>query len=277
MPGQVGIVGRNSQSVLNTLWNGINEFGVFDTTTAPMFWDGRTQSLVDQALEPIRAVNEMRGNNFTEAEIDAAVIDRLTANSEYQGLFEQAFGSSTITLDAVAQALSDFQSTLIANNAPFDRWMRGDANAMSTQQLQGLQVFAQTGCAECHSGPMFSDYQTHVLGVPEADNLDEPDTGNGRFGFRTPTLRQLAFTAPYFHGGQENSLTEVIEFYDRPNRSDNPNVATNQLDPDFLELPNLNNNEVNAIEAFLEALNDGDFDQSRPDSVPSGLPVGGSL
>jgi cytochrome c peroxidase len=277
IPGQLGEVSRNAQSVLNTLWNGINELGMFDQETAPMFWDRRTESLVAQALEPIRSREEMRGDNFSEAEIDAVVLERLSGIADYQVRFAEAFGSSTITLDTLARALSDFQSTLIANNAPFDRWMRGDSTAMTAQQLQGLEVFAETGCADCHSGPMFSDFETHVLGVPEAANLNTPDTGDGNFGFRTPTLRQLAFTAPYFHGGQDTDLDDVIDFYDNPGRSENPNVPTNQLDPDFRALPNLNGNEQNAIEAFLQSLSDDGFDRTRPESVPSGLPVGGSL
>ena len=124
---------------------------------------------------------------------------------------------------------------------------------------------------------MSSDFQTHAPGVPEADNLTLPDRGDGNFGFRTPTLRQLTFTAPYFHGGQENELGELIDFYDNPDGSNNPNVADNALDPDFRRLPSLNGNEASAIEAFLESLSDDGFDQTRPESVPSGLPVGGAL
>lgn len=277
IPGQIGEVARNSQTVLNTVWNGINEFGVFDTDTAPMFWDSRTQSLASQAIEPIHSREEMRGDSFSDNEIDAEVVSRISALSEYQSLFEQVFGPDSINIDNVGQALADFQSTLVANNSPFDRWMRGDSAAMNQEQLNGMAEFADTGCAECHSGPMFSDYEVHVLGVPEADGLTEPDSGDGTFAFRTPTLRQLAFTGPYFHGGQESDLDDVIDFYDNPNNSDNPNVPTNQLDPDFRALPNINNNRRNAIEAFLGALNDASFDRSRPTSVPSGLPVGGAL
>lgn len=275
--GQLDLTPRSAPSVLNTAWNGINEFGVFNPDTAPMFWDNRTRSLASQAIEPIHSLEEMRGPNFSDDEIDAEVINRLSNNSEYQQLFTQAFGNGNITTTQIGQALADFQSTLIANNSPFDRWMRGDDNAMSPQQLNGMQVFAETGCAACHSGPMFSDFDTHVLGVREANGLATPDTGDGNFAFRTPTLRQLAFTAPYFHGGQENDLDDVIDFYDNPNNSENPNVGRNQLDPDFLALPNINNNESNAIENFLDALNDNDFDRERPASVPSGLPVGGAL
>ena len=277
VPGPTDEGFRNAQSVLNTVWNGINEFGVSDPLTAAMFWDGRTQGLVNQALEPIRSEDEMRGLNFAESEILPTVLGRLSGNSDYQVLFERAFDDNAVSEENLAQALADFQSTLIANNTPYDRWMRGEQDAMSDAQLQGLSVFAETGCAECHSGPMFSDFDTHVLGVPEADGLSSPDTGDGNFGFRTPTLRQLAFTAPYFHGGQESELDEVIDFYDNPNASDNPNVANNQLDPDFRQLPNINGNEAVAIEAFLESLNDSGFDQTRPATVPSGLPVGGAL
>lgn len=276
-PGQIGQITRNSQSVVNTVWNGINEFGVFNPNTAPMFWDGRTTSLEAQAIEPILSREEMRGDNFTEAEILTEIINRINRVSEYQAMFETAYGSSQANIGNVAQALADFQRTLVANNTPFDRYPRGDTNAMSNAQTNGMQEFVEHDCAECHSGPMFSDFELHVLGVAEANGLNTPDTGNGNFAFRTPSLRQLAFTAPYFHGGQEVDLNDAIDFYDNNNNSDNPNVANNQLDPDFRNIPNLNNNEINAIEAFLSALNDGAFDRTRPDRVPSGLNVGGAI
>lgn len=275
--GHTGEVPRNAPTVLNTAWNGITELGFFDPELAPMFWDIRTQSLAEQALEPIRSDQEMRGNNFSIEEMEAEVLNRLNGNSEYQARFQAAYGSNEITLTMLGSALADFQTTLIANNAPFDRWMRGDANAMSAAQIQGLEEFVDTGCADCHSGPMFSDYETHVLGVPEAEGLDTPDTGDGEFGFRTASLRQLSFTAPYFHGGQRNSLNDVIDFYDNPGQSENPNVPTNALDADFRNLPNINNQRANRIEQFLNALSDDQFDQTRPVSVPSGLPVGGLI
>ncbi len=276
-PGQIGQITRNSQSVVNTVWNGINEFGVFNPNTAPMFWDGRTTSLEAQAIEPILSREEMRGDNFTEAEILTEIINRINRVSEYQAMFETAYGSSQANIGNVAQALADFQRTLVANNTPFDRYLRGDTNAMSNAQINGMQEFVEHDCAECHSGPMFSDFELHVLGVAAANGLNTPDTGNGNFAFRTPSLRQLAFTTPYFHGGQEVDLNDAIDFYDNNNNSDNPNVANNQLDPDFRNIPNLNNNEINAIEAFLSALNDGAFDRTRPDRVPSGLNVGGAI
>ncbi len=275
--GVIGQVSRNAQSVLNTVWNGINELGMRDPSTAPMFWDARALSLANQAIEPIRSREEMRGANFTEDQIEDEILSRLNSNSEYQLRFEQAYGSPVVSMENIGQALADFQSTLIANNSPYDQYLRGDTSAMTNAQLNGMAEFTENGCAECHSGPMFSDFEIHVLGVAEAQGLATPDNGDGNFGFRTPSLRQLAFTAPYFHGGQENNLNDAIDFYDNNNNSNNPNVANNQLDPDFRNLPNLNNNEINAIEAFLEALNDDNFDRSRPAAVPSGLAVGGAI
>ncbi len=275
--GHTGLVPRNAPTVLNTAWNGINELGMFNPETAPMFWDSRTQGLPDQALEPMRSQQEMRGDAFTIEQMESEVVSRLSANADYMGRFRAAYGVDDITFDLVGQALADFQTTLIANNAPFDRWMRGDDNAMSAQQIRGMEEFVQTGCTDCHSGPLFSDFDTHVLGVPEAQGLATPDAGAANFAFRTPSLRQLAFTAPYFHGGQEGTLDDVIDFYDNPGQSNNPNVPTNTIDPDFRNLPNINGQRANLIEQFLNALNDPQFDRSRPASVPSGLPVGGVI
>ena len=275
--GRTGVVPRNAPTVLNTAFNGISELGSFNPQLAPMFWDNRTQSLENQALEPIRSQQEMRGDNFTASEIDAVIVNRLQANSSYLAQFQAAFGTSVITTSLVAQALADFQRTLVANNSAFDRWVRGDTSAMTATQIQGMNEFVLVGCASCHSGPMFSDFETHILGVPEADGLITPDSGDGNFAFRTPTLRQLQFTAPYFHGGQNTSLLDAIEFYDRPSLSQNPNVPTSTLADEFLSTPTVNGERAERIELFLNALSDGAFDRSRPSSVPSGLPVGGLI
>ncbi len=275
--GHTGVVPRNAPTVLNTAWNGINQLGLFNSERAPMFWDNRTQSLALQALEPLRSQQEMRGDSFTIEEIEVEVISRLNANSDYQARFQSAYSADEITLSLLGTALADFQTTLIANNAPFDRWMRGDTNAMTADQVQGMEAFVEVGCAKCHSGPMFSDYALHVLGVAEATGLDTPDTGDGNFAFRTPTLRQLAFTAPYFHGGQDSTLKDVIDFYDNPENSENPNVPNDELDDDFLNMPTINGQLAERIEQFLNALNDDQFDRSKPESVPSGLPVGGLI
>jgi hypothetical protein len=130
-PGHTGQVRRNAQSVVNTFWNGISELGVVDQESASMFWDNRTESLESQAREPLLSREEMRGDNFTEAAILNEIEARLNSISEYQVLFEQAYGSSNVSIDNVTQALADFQRTLVANNSPFDQYLRGNTNALS--------------------------------------------------------------------------------------------------------------------------------------------------
>lgn len=276
VPGDSDRVPRNAQALVNVFWNGINEAGVFDTSEAPMFWDNRARSLQEQALEPLKSQLEMRGSDFTEEEILPELLARLNSIPEYTTLFSEAYAVEQITELELADALAKFQSTLIANNTPFDRWMRGDATAMTERQVSGMREFVNAGCAECHSGPLFSDFELHVLGTPEAADLIEPDNGDGTFAFRTPMLRQLDFTAPYFHGGQFETLDDVVEFYDEPERSSNPNVSRDELDSDFLALPETDGELGRLIREFLSALNDPEFDQTIPDSVPSGLIPGGN-
>jgi len=122
---------------------------------------------------------------------------------------------------------------------------------------------------------MFSDFELHILGTPEAKGLLEPDSGDGNFAFRTPTLRQLDFTAPYLHGGQRETLQSVIEFYDEPSRSLNASVSTADLDSDFISLPETDGEVGDLLLEFLGALNDPAFDRTIPNQVPSGLVPGG--
>ena len=125
---------------------------------------------------------------------------------------------------------------------------------------------------------MFSDFELHVLGVRDNDKLDFSDAGDGTYAFRTPTLRNLAFTAPFMHNGEFDDLRRVLRFYDdNNNNSQNPNVDDNALDPDLRRLDNLNGRDIDEIVAFLDALNDGSFDRRVPNSVPSGLNPGGNI
>lgn len=268
-------VPRNAQTLINVVWNGINEAGLFDPRQAPMFWDNRATGLREQAIEPLLSAQEMRGGGFTRQEILPELVSRLNNNDEYVQLFRQAYEMTGITDDLIADALATFQSTLIASNSAFDKWMRGDSDAMSDRQVSGMQEFVIAGCAECHSGPLFSDFELHVLGVQEAKGLAVADDGDGNFAFRTPTLRQLKFTAPYFHGGQFGRLSSAVNFYDDPDGSSNPLVPRSSLDEDFLAIPEMEDGRGAIIIEFLNALNDEDFDKQIPSAVPSGLPPGG--
>ena len=287
--GSVPLVDRNAQSVLNTAWNGIDELGRHDVDAAPMFHDNRVAGHAAQAVEAIRSLREMRGENVAEAAIDAELAARLGRIPEYALAFGELYGGGAdraaggavaavpITLDAVGDALGHFQRTLVANASPFDRWMRGEPDAMSAAEVSGMQEFVIAGCADCHSGALFSDFETRVLGIEEGAGVSAPDDGDGGFAFRTPTLRQLAFTAPYFHAGQRATLGAAVDFYDERRRSSNPAVPSSALDPELLEVPEMDDGRGAAIARFLDALNDEDFDRTVPVSVPSGLPVGGRL
>ena len=215
------LVKRNSQTVLNVAFNGLTASADSTPAAAPMFWDLRVQSLEAQALEPLKALEEMRGGAYPEDGAIAAVVARLTTIAEYRRLFARAFGggNTAVNQDNLGRALAAFQRTLVAANAPFDRYMRGDTTALSPEQVRGMERFQSTGCINCHSGPMFSDFATHVLGVPDNAKLPESDSGaNQTYAFRTASLRNLSSTAPYMHNGVFATLPEVINFYARLSR-----------------------------------------------------------
>lgn len=273
------LVKRNAPSIVNVAFNGIDVAGNYDPNTAPMFWDNRASGLESQALLPILSKEEMRGTIINEADIMDSILQRLTALPAYRSRFADAFGDEVISENRILQALSIFQRSLISVNSPFDQYMRGDETALNNQEIRGMNAFLNAGCVNCHSGPMFSDYQLHTLSVP--NNSLVADAGaNGRFDFRTPTLRNLNITGPYMHNGSFNSIREVLDFYNdisgnNPD-SQNPNVADNEIDNDARNL-RINQDDANEILSFLASLNDESFDQSIPSSVPSGLEVGGSI
>ena len=174
----IPIVKRNSPTVLNVAFNGIDESGRYDPATAPAFWDNRIRSLESQALEPLKSLEEMRGNTYPEDEAVARVVKKLQANAEYQSLFAGAFGSEQpVNAENLGRAIAAFMRSLLANNSPFDRYMRGDRSAMTEKQVRGMQRFEEIGCIKCHNGPMFSDYKLHVMGVPDNPALPASDGG----------------------------------------------------------------------------------------------------
>jgi cytochrome c peroxidase len=243
------------------------------------------RSLEAQSLEPIKALEEMRGPNHRDADILPLVVGRLAGNDEYRRLFAEAFGGrEAVTTVNLGRALAAYERTLVAANSPFDRYMRGEMTAMTPIQIQGMQRFERIGCVNCHNGPMLSDYQTHVLGIADNRKLSASDAGtDGRYAFRTPSLRNLAYTAPYMHSGAFDSLDDVLQFYNNPGgrgrrggggATRNPNVTRDQLDP-LLRRLNVRGNRRDLIE-FLGALNDDSFDRTVPERVPSGWRSGGT-
>ncbi|WP_090374368.1 cytochrome-c peroxidase [Dyadobacter sp. SG02] len=278
-PNDIPFVKRNSQSVLNTAFNGLKNGEEYDPASAPMFWDVRAKGLEQQALEPIRTLEEMRGNGFHETGILDEVVTRLSRIPEYRRLFSVAFpeAQSPVSQLNLARALAAYERTLVAPNTRFDQYMRGDSNALSTGEKEGMNAFLVTGCAKCHSGPMFSDFKLHTLGVPDTENRKESDPGaDKKYAFRTPSLRNLRFTGPYMHSGKFATLDQVLMFYEdiAGGKLLNPHVKEGQVDPLATHM-DVNFKDISRIVEFLNTLNDDSFDKSVPENVPSGLPVMG--
>jgi cytochrome c peroxidase len=300
--GQIPVVKRNSPTILNVAFNGVDDDDRrgrrrFDGTPqsanpsrAPMFWDSRVRSLELQALEPLKALEEMRGHAYPEAEAVNSAVARIRKIPEYVARFQGAFGPDT-TVDGarIGDAIAAFERSLVAMNSPFDRYRAGDVEALTPQQRRGLETFDEVGCDRCHDGPLFSDFDHHAEGVPEHPLLAQPDAGAGRFRFRTPSLRNVALTAPYMHNGMLATLQDVLRFYDN-GRSENPNVsneqgrdrrrdgnATPRVSGQFRRVDDMSDGEMADIIAFLNALTDSNFDRTIPARVPSGLPPGGLI
>ncbi len=205
--GITGAIGdRNAMPIYNFAWNFENKF----------FWDGRAISLEVQALGPVENVIEMN-NTWPNA------IATLQATNTYPELFSEAFGTTTITKELVTKAIAQFERTMISGNSRFDQYLLGDENAVTAQEINGFNVFMDEDkgdCFHCHgseANPLWTDNIFHNngldssfedlgLGEVTGDPLD-----NGKF--KSPSLRNLAYTAPYMHDGRFETLEEVINHY----------------------------------------------------------------
>ena len=263
------LVKRNAPSILNTAFNGIRSNYDYDPAAAVMFWDNRTQSLEEQALGPLHSEEEMRGHAFSEEETLEVLSQRLAEIDEYRQMFTEAFGDQLINSLRIGKAIAAFERSLIAVNSRFDQFARGDTNVLTDFEMRGIQEFMDAGCTNCHNGPMLSDYELHNIGVKQNPKLDIVDQGVGG-KFRTPSLRNLSFTAPYMHNGTVRTLKDAIRHY--------IDLSGSDIDPD-LESMELDDDEstIEAIEAFLRTLDDPSFDKTIPISVPSGLNPGGNI
>jgi cytochrome c peroxidase len=287
------VVKRNSPTILNVAFNGIDVSGHVDPAQAPMFWDSRVRGLEAQALAPIESLEEMRGGREAMSGGVAAAVARVARVRQYQVLFKSAFGSEEpVTAVNLSRAIAAFERTLITPDTRFDRYLRGDRTALNQTEVRGMTAFASRGCAQCHNGPMLSDYQFHVLSVTDNPLLGAADPGaDNQFAFRTPTLRNLAYTAPYFHSGMTVHLDEAVGFYRVigggggllqyiPPRRVNGElvlgspVPRDKLDPLLRQVNISASSDFSDIVAFLDTLN-GAFDRSIPPRVPSGLRPGG--
>ncbi|TYA60086.1 cytochrome-c peroxidase [Formosa maritima] len=245
-----GIAGnRNSMPLFNMAWNYDELF----------FWDGRAFSLEHQAIEPV--TNPIEMHNTWDV-----VVSRLQQNDEYPQLFEAAFGDQTITKELATKAIAQFERTLISANSKFDRYLLGDAT-LTQQEQNGLNVFMDENrgdCFHCHgnpNNPLWTDNIFHNngldatfsdLGLGEVSG-DPADNGK----FKSPSLRNLAFSAPYMHDGRFNTLDEVINHYSE-GLVDSPTIdpLMKKVDEGGVHLTPQDKSD---LKAFLLSLSDPSF------------------
>ncbi|GLP97629.1 cytochrome-c peroxidase [Paraferrimonas sedimenticola] len=248
-----------------TLWN-----SAFVTR---FFWDARAQSLEEQAVGPLFAENEM--DNTPER-----LLASLNQNSVYKQWFAQAFGESNgITLDQIASALTAFQTSLISLNSRYDQYVHGNHNALNENEIAGMNVYRSfvARCSECHMPPLFTNNQIAVIGTPEPEGMPLDVGAETTFnapklkgGFKVPTLRNIAKTAPYMHSGRFATLREAVEFYTLGRGHAVPEGVEMQIHWHIWE-PNLTDEEIDRIVDFLHALTDETFTPAVPAVLPSGL------
>ena len=251
-----------------TLWNAAYNH--------KQFWDGRAEDLEDQAKGPITTDIEMNENPDT-------LVKELKEIPEYARRFDSAFAgreSSAVTLDNVQAAVAAFERTLTANNAPFDRFVRGELGALTPEQRRGFNLFrsGRTRCFECHGLPTFANRDFKIIGVPEADP-SQPDFGRfevtkgegNKYAFKVPTLRNVVLNAPYMHNGKFKTLEEVLDFYAA---GGGPGVGFKEPKvDDKIHAYTITPEEKQELIAFLYALTDESNLPEFPDKVPSGLSV----
>ena len=231
-------LGRATPTVINTAYNFIQ------------MWDGRKKNLEDQAMGPIESANEMNMNV-------EAMFEFLNQNEEYKAAFANAYPDQAIDYKTFGKAIASYERTLVSNNSPFDRWLKGDEKAMTEQQIRGFRLFSdqsKSNCTACHQAPNFTDNGFHNVGLASYADA-EPDMGRFKIkpikslrgAFKTPTLRDIALTAPYFHDGSAKSLMDVMRHYAKGGE------VKDDLSPDIKAL-DLSEQEMEDIVAFMKAL-----------------------
>ena len=201
-PGPVGatnvMLARQAPTILNAAW------------TTHLFWDGRADSLEEQAIGPISADVEMAG----DLEEIAAHLGEIAT---YANAFERAYPGEGMTPNTILNAIATFERTIVSGWSPFDRWVEGDATAISEAARRGFDVFVGDGrCADCHSGWNFTDNAFHDIGLA-TDDAGRIAVTQGpekdRHAFKTPGLRNILYRAPYMHNGSLPTISSVIDHY----------------------------------------------------------------
>ena len=245
-PVSIGYAGRKGTVNSPTVFNAEKQIA--------QFWDGRAKTLAEQATGPITNPLEMA----MTPELAEGVIRSIPG---YRPYFEKAFGSKNPTFSEIAEALAAFETTLTTPNAPFERYLKGDKNALTQQQIDGLKLFRRSGCIRCHSGNLLGGTSFQKVGSVRPYVTDNSSKGRmdvsgkpwDEMMFKVPTLLNVERTAPYFHDGAVKTLPDAVK-----------KMADIQLDM------NLSEKQVEEIVAFLESLN-GELPKiEKPTLPPSG-------
>ena len=256
--------GRNSPPVANAAYFQVQ------------FWDGRAPTLEAQAEGPVQNPVEM-------AHTLKGVAERLGRDPSYVDQFRRAFGEGPITYEKVEKAIATFERTVLLGNSAFDRWYYGgDKKALTASQRRGFEVFRRAdkgNCAVCHTigerDALFTDNKFHNIGVGVRDGVpkdlgryevtkNDPDRGS----FKTPSLRNIALTAPYMHDGTLADLKQVIDYYIGGANS-NPH-----LDKNIKVLDYLSGQERADLLAFLQSLTGEVPKETLPEPKTPGASTG---
>ncbi len=276
---------RNSQTVINAAYLG------------KLFWVGSAKSLEAQA--PGAALGAVSGNGERDM-----VEARLAFIPEYVKRFNKVFGDDWPKVNNVWKAMAAYERTLIHDNTPFDRYMRGDKSALSEEQVRGLKLFqGKANCIECHNGPLLTDQKYYNLGVPRAEDWSESGLAQITFRyeqyakgvteklyrkikddaglyyrtkqksdmgkFRTPPLRYTAYTAPFMHNGSFFDFDEIVDFYnDGGGTNDFTDGVMAKTKTKLLKKLGLTDEEKVDLVAFLESLSGDEIKMTTPKLPP---------
>ncbi|MGH7130012.1 MAG: cytochrome-c peroxidase, partial [Planctomycetaceae bacterium] len=237
--------GRSAPTIINSVYSDFH------------FWDGRAGSLEEQALGPIQNPIEM---NMKLGDCCA----RINEIPGYRKQFEKVFGEPA-SAETIAKAIAAYERTVLSGNAPYDQFVAGDKDALSESAERGRQVFFGKGsCSACHVPPHFTDNAFHNVGI--GMDKEQPDLGReaesglqgDRGSFKTPTLREIARTAPYMHDGSLKTLEQVVEHYVKGG------VKNPWLDESIFPLKLTEQEKKDLVQFLKEGLASEDFPDHEP-------------
>lgn len=241
--------GRSSPTIINSAFQDLQ------------FWDGRAKGLEGQALGPIQNPIEM---DLTLPE----VVAKLNKVDGYKKQFQKVFGTD-VTDDGIAKAIAAFERTVLSGGAPYDLFKAGDTKALSEPAQRGMKLFfGKAHCSACHVGANFTDGAFHNIGVgmdaekPDIGREEQSKQGGDRGAFKTPTLREIARTAPYMHNGSQKTLEAVVEYYDKGG------FPNDTLDEEIFPLKLTAEEKADLVKFLKEGLSSPKYPDIEPPKLP---------